>query len=424
MKFVIKGPTKLNGSVKISGDKNTALKLIPATLLTDRKVILHNVPNIGDVQKTIEIAKSIGSEVTFINNTLTIQTKKIKKEYLPDELTNKIRTGIMFIPSVVYRNNKIKLSFPGGCAIGKRPIDAHINGLKALGMNIKYQNDYIVAQNNKLRGTLHRMHEFSVTGTEIMLIASAFAKGMTEIRMAAVEPSVIDLTNFLEKLHVRIYNKGHHNISIEGIQNLTGYSNQTIEHTIIPDRIEAATMIISAIATEGNVLIENCNVSHLDALFEHLERMNANFKILDNKTVHVYGKQKLKSIKLHTRIYPGFPTDMFQPMTILMLKAHGKSEIFETIYENRLNYLSELELMGGELQILNPHQAIIFGPTRKFRGRSVTSHDLRAGATMILAGLIAHGITEISNITYIDRGYEKLDIKLKNLGANITRINK
>lgn len=422
MKFLIQGPTKLKGTISVSGDKNTALKIIPATLLTAEKVILKNVPEIQDIYTLLEIMSTLGTTYSFANNVLEIQTANIISTELPEELVKKMRASIMLIGPMLVRAGEIKMGFPGGCVIGKRSIESHLHGFTSLGAKIEESDDFLrIYAPQGLTANFIRMKELSVTATENILIAASGATGKTEIRMGAQEPSVKALGRFLNKIGAKIEGHGSHKINIIGQKDF-----HTTEDTIIPDRIEAGTFIVGAIASQGDVTIQNLNINHLDALISRLESMEANFEIIDKNTIEVSGAQNLTPItKLDTRTYPGFPTDLQAPMSILFLKANGVSKIFETMFEGRLTYLGELENMGAKVEVLNPQTAIVLGdPNLKLKGRTVNSYDLRAGVTMVLAGIIAEGETEISNIQYIERGYEKLIEKLTGLGVNIKKIEK
>lgn len=414
--FIVEGGHALKGVVDISGSKNAVLPIICATLLTNEKCTLKNVPNIADVNSIIEILRSLGSEIQFENNTVTIQNKNLTLKNLSGNLVAKMRASILLLGPLLARIGEAKMNFPGGCVLGKRSVDSHTHSLKKLGAEILDEKKGLHLKAKKLKGTNIVMPEMSVTATENALMAAVLAKGVTRLRLVACEPHVQDLCRFLNKMGANIKGVGTHYLTIEGVKKL-----HTAEHRIIGDYLEAGTFAIASAITAGDVLIRGINPVDLDSFWQKLEDAGVELKIEKN-SVRVKAPKRLKSVKMiKTAVYPGFPTDLQAPFVALMTKANGVSKVFETLFEGRLNYLFELEKMGAHVEFLNPHQAIIIGPA-KLKGLPIASCDLRAGAAMVLAALAADGITEISNIRYIDRGYENFDQKLISLGAKIERV--
>lgn len=416
-KFIIKGGKSLNGTVKISGLKNAALPIIAASILTDEKTILENVPDIADVHTLLKLLENLGVRSKFKRNKLEINPQKLHYGKLNQKLVNRMRASILLLGPLLTRFKKVKINFPGGCILGKRSVSAHLEALKQLGAEIIEEKCHLELKTKKLKGNIVILPEISVTATENAVTAAVLAKGDTEIHLAACEPHVQDLCHFLNKMGAKIEGIGSHVLKIKGVNKLKG-----TKYKIVSDYLETGTFSLAAVLTKGKVTLKNANPYHLDIFFQKLKEAGAKFKIEKDK-IHFYQADNLKPIPvIKTAVYPGFPTDLQAPFAVLLTQAKGKSEIFETLFEGRLNYLFELEKMGAKINILNPYRAEIIGPT-KLKGTSIASCDLRAGAAMVLAALIAEGKTEISNIDYIDRGYEKLDKKLKSLEAEIRRIH-
>lgn len=418
--FRVKGGKALSGEVKVSGSKNAALPIICASVLTKEKCVIKNIPDIQDVHTLLHILKFLGSEYTFENNVLTIQTKEVKTKTIPHDLVKCLRASILLLSPILIRNNKVKLSYPGGCVLGKRPIDSHLYGYMRLGAKVTETNDYIQIKSPKgLAGADITMPEISVTGTENIIVAACASKGKTIIRLAASEPHVQDLCHMLNEMGAKIRGIGTHTLHIEGVSVFKGVKS----HSVTPDYLEAGTLAISAAITRGNVKIKNMHPHDLEVLWQKFEEVGIPFEVGKN-WVHIKPTHKrYKPVhKLQTLIFPGFPTDLQAPFAVLLTQAHGVSRIFETLFEGRLGYLFELEKMGAKTEILNPNQALIIGPT-KLQGVPIASCDLRAGAAMVIAALVAKGETIISNINYIDRGYENFEQKLRSLGADIERFD-
>ena len=416
-KFIITGGNTLNGEVRISGSKNAALPIIAASVLSKEEIILQNVPRILDIFSLIKLLEKMGVKTVFKENTLTINAKSVSDEPLDQDLVKKLRSSILLLAPFLQRTGRVEMSFPGGCVIGRRSVRAHLNALRDLGTNIENDVDTLVLTSKKLKGADMTMWEASVTATENALMASVLAEGETTIRLAATEPHVQDLCHFLNAMGAKITGIGTPFLHIKGVKEL-----HSCEYSITSDYLEAGTFAIAtAIIPDSHVNITHMNPRHLDALWNKLKETGVKFK-LGKSSVEVWGANELSPIsKLDTRLYPYFPTDLQAPFAVLLTQANGTSRIFETLFEGRLNYLYELEKMGAKMEIQNPHQAIVWGPI-KLKGASVASCDLRAGAAVVLAALIAKGTSEISNIDYIDRGYDNLENKLRTLGANISRI--
>ena len=415
-KFLIKGGRPLKGEVTVSGSKNATLPILCASLLTNQKITLENVPDIADVHSMLEIFHSIGVSTTFKKNRVTIDSSKLKNKKIPDDLVCKMRASILILGALLPRFGEIDIAFPGGCVLGKRNVSAHTHAFRALGCKVLDEANRLHIKVTKLKGAKIILPESSVTATENAIMAAVLATGKTEIRLAAAEPHVQDLCHFLNKMGAKISGIGTTNIEITGVKSLHGAT-----HKITGDYLEAGTFAIAAAATKGEIKIKGIDPEHLDIFWQKFSELGVKFS-LGKDFVHIFPSRELNSIRtLQTAVYPGFPTDLQAPFTVLLTQAAGVCKVFETLFEGRLNYLFELEKMGARVELLNPHQALVIGP-RKLKGIPIASIDIRAGAAMVIAALIADGKTEISNIDYIDRGYESIDKKLRSLGADITRL--
>jgi UDP-N-acetylglucosamine 1-carboxyvinyltransferase len=414
--FIVQGKRKLSGTVSVNGSKNAVLPIMAATLLSKETSILHNVPDISDVRKMIEIFESLGAKISFENNTLTISPENISFQQLEDRLVCHMRSSLLLAGPLLARFNEVEMGYPGGCVLGKRPVDTHINGFKALGAQVIDMEERIHLKTEGLKPAKIVLPEFSVTGSENILIAAALTPGITELHIAAAEPHVADLCRFLNKMGANISGIGSHTLIIEGKSELHG-----AEHTVIADYLEAGTLILAGIVTKSEITVANFNTDDLLLFFEKLSEIGVKYDLTETSCT-VYPSENLKApTPIKTAVHPGFPTDLLSPMTILLTQVEGVSKIFETLFDGRFGYLYELEKMGVKLEILNSHQAIIIG-NGPLKGRTVASFDIRAGAAMILAALCAEGETLVTDIKYIDRGYEKLDEKLNSLGADIQRV--
>lgn len=415
-KLIVQGGKTLNGKVQISGSKNAALPILCAALLTKEKTTLKNVPDIADIHSMIKIIEDLGGKVTFEDHTITIDPANLKNRELSPELVKKMRASILMIGSLLPRLGEAKMSFPGGCVLGKRSVDTHTEAFKALGAEVIDATKGLHIKTKSLKGAKIVLSEMSVTATENAIMAAVLATGVTEIRLAAAEPHVQDLCHFLKKMGAKIKGIGTNILTIEGVKTLKG-----VTHSIIGDYLEAGTFAIIAAATKGDITIEGFNPHDLDIVWKKFQEMGVKFELSEN-SARILPSKNLKAVKmLRTAVYPSFPTDLQAPFTVLLTQARGVSKVFETLFEGRLNYLLELEEMGAHTEFLNPHQALIIGPS-KLKSMPISSHDIRAGAAMVVAALVAPGQTEISNINYIDRGYENFDQKLNALGADIQRI--
>lgn len=418
-KFIIDGPAKLHGTITISGAKNAALKILPAAILGDSISTISNVPEIGDIEKMIAILESIGAKVSYSDGIVTIDPTKINS-YKPDEkLVKKLRGSIVVAGPLLSKFGKAVLSQPGGCLIGARPIDEHLDVFSQMGIEIKKAKEGFILSGKPKAGEI-TLSAMSVTATENAIMASVLSSGITNIHVAAAEPEIADLATYLNKMGAKIEGAGTHDIKITGVKKLSGAS-----HEILPDRIEAGTFLMAAVGTNSEVEIGPVVSSHLSLVLKKLKVAGAKYKIVVRDGAEYIKTEKrgeLTAEKVDTRPYPGFPTDLQSPYAVLMTQARGNSQIFETIFEGRFLYLDELKLMGAQVEILSPQIVIISGP-KKLKGAEIASRDIRGGAALIVAGLMASGKTIINGLEFIDRGYARIDEKLRNAGANITREN-
>ncbi len=415
-KFVVQGGNRLKGTVYVSGSKNAVLPIMSAALLTKEKVILTNVPDIVDIRSMINILIGLGVRIKFNKNILEIDPSKLKNIRPLDDYVCRMRASILLVGPLLANFGKVEMTFPGGCVLGKRSIAAHTKALEGLGCETIKDDKEIKMRARRLLGAEITMMELSVTATENLVMAAVKAEGETTIKLAAAEPHVRDLCNFLNRMGAKIKGIGTHTLKIKGVKTLHG-----TKYRVTGDYLEAGTYAVAAAITNGDVRIKGLDASHLDSFWQKLEEVGVNFT-LKPKEVHILGYKHLNAITpLKTAVYPSFPTDLQAPFAVLLTQANGVSKIFETLFEGRLNYLAELERMGAKIELLNPHQAIIIGPS-KLKGIPISSYDIRAGAAMVIAALIARGETEISNINYLDRGYDNLEKKLHRLGANIKRV--
>ena len=414
--FLIKGGVPLHGEVTISGSKNAALPIMAATLLTDEPCIIRGVPDLSDTRFMAQILQSLGAQVKLANGTLTIRAKKIRG-YADYELVRKMRGSICIAGPLLARLHKARISLPGGCIIGARPINLHLKGFESLGAKIKIEGGYVDATAKKLTGStmfLGGRAGSTVLGTANVMMAATLADGVTVIESAACEPEVVDLANFLNAMGAQISGAGGPTITISGVSKLHG-----AEHTVIPDRIETATFMIAAAATNGEITIKNCRADHLRAVIDKLNEAGVSIQSRGGNLVVRRGK-KLKSVDITTLPYSGFPTDVQAQMMSLLALAPGISIITERIFESRFMHVSELARLGAEIEIEGP-SAIVKGG-RPLSGAPGMASELRASAALVIAGLAARGATQVNRIYHLDRGYEKMDAKLRKLGARIRRV--
>ena len=416
LNYIINGKQKLEGEVLISGSKNSALPIIAASILNGKIVKLYNVPQIEDTKMMIEILKSIGCKVKAQNSKIVIDSSSIKKCEIPDELMRKIRSSVILVGALLARFKKAIFSYPGGCDIGTRPIDLHLKGFEKMQIQIHQENGKVNCKTEEIVGDKINLDFPSVGATENLILASIFAKGTTTIENAAREPEIIDLQEFLNKMGAKVKGAGTSKIEIDGVKEL-----KEVSYNIMPDRIEAGTFLCIGAATRGNIVLKGVEPLHLTPVIEKLEEANCKINI-DKNEIEIIGPRRLKAVDIKTMPYPGFPTDMQSIFATTMLLAKGTSVIIENIFENRFRYTQELIRMGAKITV-EGRTAIIKG-TRKITATKVKVPDLRGGAAMILAGLIANGETEIEDIRYILRGYENIDEKLRKLGAQIEIVEK
>ncbi len=426
-KLIIEGNSKLNGVIDVRGSKNAATPIIAATLLTSSPCVLDNVPLIGDVKKMLEIVEKIGADVEFIEKRkVRITAKNINLDNLNFDLVNKVRSSILLIGPLVARFGFVKVPQPGGCVIGARSIDTHLNAFSKMGVKIeefglkkngsRQSNIYHFTADNKLKGRSITLDEFSVTATENIMMAATLAEGKTVIDIAASEPHVKDLALFLKKMGADIKGEGTNTIEINGKKSLKGG-----EHSICYDYIEAGTFILLAMATKGDVTIKNVPVDHLKLFISKMKSSGGRLEVKGDKII-VSPYKDLVIRKVQTLPYPGIPTDLQAPLGVLSTQTKGLTLIHDPLYDGRLKYLEQLNKMGAEIVVCDPHRAIINGPS-KLHGVKLDPLDLRAGAALIIAGLIAEGTTIIRDISQADRGYEEIDKRLCAIGARIKRIS-
>lgn len=415
-KFYIQGPTVLSGEVNISGAKNSALPIIFATLLASEPVEIYNAPKSKDIDIAIKLLKQLGARVEH-HDVIFTDTNNVSSNSISYDLVKSMRASIWILAPLVARFGKGQIWLPGGCSIGKRSVDLHINGLKKMGATITIDEDCITATvNGRLRGTHIVMNKISVGATVTIMSAAALAKGITIIDNAAREPEIVDIANFLKMLGTNISGAGTKRIIIEGSQKLKGG-----KYYIIPDRIETGTFLVAATISRSNIICLKTNPKNLKFVLKKLQESGADINFgKDWIKLNMHGRRP-KAITVRTEPYPGFPTDMQAQFTLLNTISQGIGKITETIFENRFMHIPELNRMGAQVQILN--NTIICHGVNTLIGNQVTSTDLRASISLILAGCIAEGLTIIDKIYHVDRGYENIEKKLKNIGANIQRIN-
>ena len=413
-KIVIKGGERIIGEVKVSGSKNATLPVFAASLLTENVNCFHNVPNLMDVRTIAKVLDNLGVKVWKEGEAYRIDASEISNHEAHYDLVKTMRAAILVLGPLVARKRKAVVSLPGGCAIGARPINLHLMGLEALGAKIELRHGYIEAKADRLKGATISFEVPTVTGTENLMMAAVLAKGKTTLQNAALEPEVVDLANVLSHMGAKIKGAGTTVIEIEGVESLQG-----IEHTIVPDRIEAGTLMVAAGLTRGNIRIQRCPLHHMEAVVNKLRETGMEIDP-DGDGVRVVGSRRIRSVDVKTLPYPGFPTDMQAQFMVLMSLGKGLSVISETIFENRFIHVSELRRMGADIRIVG-NSAIIQG-VEGMSGAQVMASDLRASASLILAGLAAEGVTDVSRVYHLDRGYEELDKKLAKLGADIKRV--
>jgi UDP-N-acetylglucosamine 1-carboxyvinyltransferase len=412
-KILISGGKKLHGTLTVSGAKNSALPLMAATLLTDGRNTLSHVPQLGDIKTISKLLKKFGAEVNG-KDVLTIDASTIHSYEAPYSLVKTMRASILVLGPLLARFGKARVSLPGGCAIGSRPVDQHLKALKSMGATISLEGGYILAEATKLKGARIYFDVSTVTGTENIMMAATVATGTTVLENAAKEPEVEELAIVLNKMGARIEGAGTDVMTIEGVETL-----HAVKHTIMPDRIEAGTYMIAAGITEGDITLSNCNPHHLHALLEKLEEIGLDI-IINEGSIRVMGTPFLKNTDVKTLPYPGFPTDMQAQIMALLCLAEGTSIISESIFEDRFMHVGELKRMGANIR-LEGNSAIVNG-VDTLCGAPVMATDLRASASLVLAALVARGETEITRVYHLERGYECVEDKLSQLGAAIETV--
>lgn len=411
--FLIKGGKKLNGEVEISGMKNAAAPILAATLLTCDDCVIDRVPRLSDVEKIMEIMKGLGAEVEWTGERqVTVNCAKVDLQNIDKKLVKSMRSSILFLGPLLARFKEVTLPEPGGCIIGNRPIDAHLFALQSLGAEITREKEFFHLKTVGLKGAEIVLPEFSVTATENAVMAAVLAEGVTIIKLAAAEPHVQDLISFLNKMGAKITGAGSHTLKIEGVKKLSG-----ARHELIPDQIEIGTFAVAAAATHGEISIHPIVPEHLDKILSVLSSIGMNWEIKGDALL-IHHSHPLKAFKLQTMPYPGFPTDLQAPFGVLATQCQGTSLIHDPLFESRLGYINELIKMGANAVICDPHRVLVTGPAPLY-GQEIKSFDLRAGATMIIAGLIADGETILNEAEMVYRGYERIDEKLRLLGADI-----
>ena len=407
---------RLKGKVKISGAKNAVLPAIAASLLTREKLRLKNIPLVKDVFTILTVMKELGANYNTRKNSLSIQIKKIKSDEAPYELIRAMRASILVLGPLLARYGKAIVALPGGCAIGSRPIDLHIHGLEKLGASIILEHGYINAEAKRLRGAEIRFEKKTVGGTENLIMAASLAQGETVLKNCSLEPEVTNLCELLVKMGAKIDGIGQETMRIKGVKELGGAT-----HDIIPDRIEAGTFLVASALTRGNIVLTHVQPKHLDTIIEKLRYSGTKIEKLNNHSLRVIGSEEIKPQDVTTSPYPGFPTDMQAQFIVLMTQASGRSIITETIFDRRFTHINELLRLGANIEV-SGDKALVRGKT-PLSGAETIASDLRASASLVLAGLIANGETIVNVVEHLDRGYEKLEEKLKSLGAHIERIN-
>ncbi len=417
-KFLVQKSGPLEGEVVISGAKNAVLPLMAAALLAEEKCVISDVPALRDVEVLKELLGSLGSKVNKIDeNVLEIETKNIKSHEAEFELVKKMRASILVMGPLLARTGRAKMPSPGGCTIGERPIDLHLKGFEALGAEIVKKDNYVeaVAKDGGLVGSSVYLDFPSVGATENIMMAAVLAKGTTYIENAAEEPEIVDLANFLNKMGARIKGAGTDTIKIEGVAKLLG-----AEHTVIPDRIETGTFMLAAAITRGEVFIRNVVPDHVKPIIAKLRECGVTVELLDEGMYVTARDAQLVSTDIKTLPYPGFPTDIQSPFMAFLTTVEGSSVVIETVFENRFMHVAELNRMGANIKI-EGRKAFVQG-AKELDGAQVIATDLRAGAALVLAGLVADGTTEISEIYHVERGYEKFIEKFRKIGATIIRL--
>jgi UDP-N-acetylglucosamine 1-carboxyvinyltransferase len=412
-KFIIHGEKKLSGTVEISGSKNAALPIMVATLLAPGKYTIRNVPRLRDVRTMAHLLRIIGAKIEFENHSLVIDTMRADFPEAPYELVKTMRASIYVLGPLLARFGRARVSLPGGCAWGPRPVDLHMKGMEKLGAKLELDQGYIVARTDQLKGSHIHFDTSSVGATGNVMMAAVLASGITTIENTAMEPEIIDLGNFLKSMGARIEGLGTSKIRIEGVPGL-----HPGDYSVIPDRIETGTFLIAGLLTDGKMKLINCQPDHLTEVLEKLQETGAYLKV-DNNAIEIEGADQIKPVNVTTSIYPGFPTDLQAQWIALMSRADGSSIVTDTIFTDRFTHVPELNRLGAKIEVKN-NSAFIQG-VAGLNGAPVMSTDLRASASLVLAALAAKGRSDLHRVYHIDRGYEKIEEKFRLLGADILR---
>lgn len=415
-KYLINGGRKLGGKLKISGAKNAVLPILAASVINGKENVIKGYPNLRDVNTMIKILRSIGCKVTKESDAIIVNSENISSFEISEDLVREMRSSIFLMGPMLSRCGKIKVSYPGGCEIGPRPIDLHLKGLREMGVKISEAHGFLECEVDTLKGSEIHLDYPSVGATENIMLAAVLAEGTTIIRNAAKEPEIIDLQNFLNAMGANIYGAGTSVIQIDGVGNLS-----SVEHTIMPDRIVAGTILVAAAITNSEITIENVVSDHLVSVLAKLKEVGC-MLLEDNNKIRIIAPEILKSVDIiRTLPYPGFPTDMQAQFVSLLSIAKGTSIVTETVFENRFKHTEELIRMGAKIKV-DGRVAVIKG-VEKLTGATVSAKDLRGGAALVLSGLCGEGSTIVENIKHIERGYDNLDQMLRSLGADIRRID-
>ncbi len=412
-RYIIKGGTKLQGEIDVSGSKNASLPILAATIISGKTTKLYNVPDIQDVKTTIKILEGLGCKIKKDKNKLIINSKYMKNTMIPEDLMRKLRSSVIIAGAIIARFKQVKFSYPGGCDIGARPIDLHLKNFKKMGIKIDENTSYIECKCDKIESQTIALDFPSVGATENLILASILGKHEMIINNAAMEPEIVDLASFLNRMGAKIYGAGTNTIRVKGVETL-----KDVSYKIMPDRIEAGTFLIATAMTGGTIKLNKVIPEHISPLLHKLSECGC--KIIEDKnTIYLSTNGRLNGAEIKTMPYPGFPTDL-QPLFSTMLTiCKGTSIVTENIFENRYKFMQEIKRMGGKATIEG--KTLIIKGVKKLHGANVESTDLRGGASLVLAGISAKGITKVSKVDYILRGYENFDVKLNQLGANIVK---
>jgi len=416
IRYQVQGCTPLRGDVTISGSKNAALPMMAASLLCSGETVLRNVPDLLDVRAMLGILEYLGAQTSFQDGTVRIRTHGVQSKPIPSEFVSKLRGSIVLLGPLLSRFGVVEMAYPGGCVLGKRPVGAHIAALEQMGASNMSTEDVLHLQ-GELKPTHIVLPEFSVTATENAVLAASILPGETRIDIAAAEPHVQAVEQLVQEMGAEVEGVGTHTVTVRGRKDVHAVT------TAVPfDYLEAGCMVLAAIVTKGKVRLHGTDPEHLTSFLDTVRRLGGVFSYGDEGILFVDGElSSLRALSVRTNIYPGFPTDLQAPMGVALTQANGVSRIFERLFEGRMAYLYELEKMGAHIEVLNAHEALIIGPTR-LRGRTVASNDIRAGAAMVIAALCAEGETTITDVRYIERGYDRFDEKLQKLGAKIKKV--